>query len=71
MEREFALFRVTQYHVEYGDVIVQSSPWRRSEGRGDPVGAAATQKGGSWHLGMKLHVGTDRRGIVHSVTVDR
>ena len=27
-----------------------------------------TRKGKSWHFGMKLHIGTDRRGIVHSVT---
>jgi len=27
-----------------------------------------TRKGGSWHFGMKLHIGTDRRGIVHSLT---
>jgi IS5 family transposase len=27
-----------------------------------------TRKGGSWHFGMKLHVGTDRRGTVHSLT---
>ncbi len=27
-----------------------------------------TRKGGSWHFGMKLHIGTDRRGQVHSVT---
>ena len=27
-----------------------------------------TQKGGSWHFGMKLHIGTDRRGTVHSLT---
>jgi IS5 family transposase len=27
-----------------------------------------TRKGGSWHFGMKLHIGTDRRGVVHSVT---
>ncbi len=27
-----------------------------------------TRKGGSWHFGMKLHIGTDRRGTVHSVT---
>jgi IS5 family transposase len=26
-----------------------------------------TRKGGSWHFGMKLHIGTDRRGVVHSV----
>ncbi len=27
-----------------------------------------TKKGGSWHFGMKAHVGTDTRGIVHSLT---
>jgi IS5 family transposase len=27
-----------------------------------------TRKSGSWHFGMKLHIGTDRRGIVHSLT---
>jgi len=26
-----------------------------------------TRKGNNWHFGMKLHVGTDRRGIVHSL----
>jgi len=27
-----------------------------------------TRKGNAWHFGMKLHVGTDPRGTVHSVT---
>jgi IS5 family transposase len=27
-----------------------------------------TKKGNNWHFGMKLHVGTDTRGVVHSVT---
>ncbi len=27
-----------------------------------------TRKGKNWHFGMKLHIGTDRRGRVHSVT---
>jgi IS5 family transposase len=27
-----------------------------------------TKKGKNWHFGMKLHVGTDRRGVVHSLT---
>ncbi len=26
-----------------------------------------TRKGKNWHFGMKLHIGTDRRGIVHSL----
>ncbi len=27
-----------------------------------------TRKGNAWHFGMKLHVGTDPKGRVHSVT---
>ncbi|HEX3354163.1 MAG TPA: IS5 family transposase [Terriglobales bacterium] len=27
-----------------------------------------TRKGKSWHFGMKLHVGTDKRGTTHSLT---
>jgi IS5 family transposase len=27
-----------------------------------------TRKGMQWHFGMKLHVGTDRRGLVHTHT---
>lgn len=27
-----------------------------------------TRKGKSWYFGMKLHIGTDRRGLVHSLT---
>jgi len=27
-----------------------------------------TRKGNMWHFGMKVHVGTDRRGVVHSLT---
>lgn len=26
-----------------------------------------TKKGNNWHFGMKVHVGTDRRGLVHSL----
>lgn len=26
-----------------------------------------TKKGKNWHFGMKVHVGTDRRGVVHSL----
>lgn len=26
-----------------------------------------TKKGNMWHFGMKVHVGTDRRGVVHSL----
>ena len=27
-----------------------------------------TRKGSNWHFGMKLHIGTDQRGIVHTVS---
>jgi IS5 family transposase len=27
-----------------------------------------TRKGNQWYFGMKLHIGTDRRGLVHSLT---
>lgn len=27
-----------------------------------------TKKGNNWHFGMKVHVGTDKRGVVHSLT---
>ncbi len=27
-----------------------------------------TRKGNQWYFGMKVHIGTDRRGIVHTVT---
>ena len=27
-----------------------------------------TRKGRNWHFGMKLHIGADRRGLVHSLT---
>ena len=26
-----------------------------------------TRRGKNWHFGMKLHIGADRRGIVHTV----
>jgi IS5 family transposase len=29
----------------------------------------STQKSNSWHFGMKVHVGTDKQGLVHSLSV--
>ncbi len=48
----------------------------RRDGRGDTVEAVAgvdpgmkqAMKGKAWYFGMKLHVGTDRKGRVHHVT---
>ena len=46
---------------------------RRELFRDDPavtdwVEMKQTRKGNTWHFGMKVHVGTDLRGLVHSVT---
>jgi IS5 family transposase len=48
--------------------IIEAPPsTKNSEGARDPE-MHQTKKGKEWHFGMKAHVGTDRRGIVHSLT---
>jgi IS5 family transposase len=50
-------------------ISAPSSTKNRSRSR-DPE-MRQTKKGNVWHFGMKVHVGTDKRGIVHSlVTTD-
>jgi transposase, IS5 family len=39
---------------------------KNATGERDPE-MKQTRKGRQWHFGMKVHVGTDRRGLVHSV----
>ncbi len=48
-------------------IIAAPSSTKNATGTRDPE-MKQTRKGGSWHFGMKLHIGTDRRGRVHSVT---
>lgn len=48
-------------------IIAAPSSTKNAEGRRDPE-MHQTRKGKDWHFGMKAHVGTDRRGIVHSLT---
>jgi len=48
-------------------IIAAPSSTKNATGTRDPE-MKQTRKGKNWHFGMKLHVGTDRRGIVHSVT---
>lgn len=48
-------------------IIAAPSSTKNIEGTRDPE-MRHTRKGNNWHFGMKLHVGTDRRGIVHSVS---
>lgn len=47
-------------------IIAAPSSTKNASGTRDPE-MKQTRKGKNWHFGMKLHIGTDRRGIVHSV----
>jgi IS5 family transposase len=48
-------------------IIEAPSSTKNRSGTRDPE-MKQTRKGKNWHFGMKLHIGTDRRGTVHSVT---
>jgi transposase, IS5 family len=48
-------------------IIAAPSSTKNATGTRDPE-MKQTRKGKNWHFGMKLHIGTDRRGTVHSVT---
>jgi IS5 family transposase len=48
-------------------IIAAPSSTKNATGTRDPE-MKQTRKGSNWHFGMKLHVGTDGRGTVHSVT---
>lgn len=48
-------------------IIAAPSSTKNQERSRDPE-MRPTKKGNEWHFGMKVHVGTDKRGIVHSLT---
>jgi IS5 family transposase len=48
-------------------IISAPSSTKNATGTRDPE-MKQTRKGKTWYFGMKLHIGTDRRGIVHSLT---
>jgi transposase, IS5 family len=48
-------------------IIAAPPSTKNAEGARDPE-MRQTKKGKDWHFGMKAHVGTDRRGIVHSLS---
>ena len=48
-------------------IISAPSSTKNSTGTRDPE-MKQGRKGKSWHFGMKLHVGTDKQGLVHSMT---
>jgi IS5 family transposase len=48
--------------------IIEAPPSTKNpQGSRDPE-MRQGKKGGGWHFGMKAHIGTDRRGIVHSLS---
>ncbi len=48
-------------------IIAAPSSTKNASATGDPE-MKQTRKGRNWHFGMKLHIGADKRGIVHTVT---
>ena len=47
-------------------IIAAPSSTKNAAATRDPE-MKQTRKGSNWHFGMKLHIGADRRGIVHTV----
>jgi IS5 family transposase len=47
-------------------IIAAPSSTKNASATRDPE-MKQTRKGKHWHFGMKLHIGTDKRGIVHTV----
>ena len=50
------------------DATISAAPssTKNADGTRDPE-MQQTRKGRNWHFGMKLHIGADKRGIVHTV----
>ncbi len=48
-------------------IIAAPSSTKNAQHTRDPE-MKQTKKGNTWYFGMKVHVGTDRRGLVHSLT---
>jgi transposase, IS5 family len=48
--------------------IIAAPPSTKNEQKARDPEMRQTKKGKDWHFGMKAHIGTDRRGIVHSLS---
>lgn len=48
--------------------IIEAPPSTKNAEQARDPEMHQTKKGKDWHFGMKAHVGTDRRGVVHSLT---
>ena len=73
------LFRIVGKHLDDKGLIVKSGtivdatliaapPSTKNQARARDPEMRQTRKGKDWHFGMKLHIGTDPKGTVHSVT---
>jgi len=47
--------------------LIEAPPSTKNEAKGRDPEMRQTRKGRQWYFGMKLHVGTDPNGIVHTV----
>jgi IS5 family transposase len=48
--------------------IIEAPPSTKNAEKARDPEMHQTRKGSTWHFGMKAHIGTDLRGIVHSLT---
>ena len=48
-------------------IISAPSSTKNAEGERDPE-MGSTKKGSNYHFGMKIHIGTDKRGLTHRLT---
>jgi IS5 family transposase len=48
-------------------IISAPSSTKNAEERRDPE-MGSTRKGANWHFGMKVHIGSDKRGLTHELT---
>ena len=62
--REAVVAQVRDDHV----TIIAAPPSTKNAAEARDPEMHQTKKGKDWHFGMKAHVGTDRRGIVHSLS---
>ncbi len=58
---------VKQGTIVYATILAAPSSTKNRTKRRDPE-MRQTKKGNTWHFGMKVHIGTDTRGVVHSLT---
>ena len=49
-------------------IISAPSSTKNRDGKRDPE-MEQTKKGNTWYFGMKVHVGTDPKGMVHTVRI--